>query len=194
MNIFKNLPILIVCLIMQSCSPTTSKQTAIQTSPASTSSLTTIAVQSSQTSTQVHLLSPTLSDTPSTLPFSSEDLKTIESSNVSSLVKLIEIQTQNDYAISLQWSTDSKKIHILKSNGTIEIWDIQEGNLAKTLETVRDNSYSVGWYPTKNLVAYLDKATNEVSVWDLTNNQYLFSLGMHTFPFINAQSVTWTPD
>lgn len=192
MNIFKNAMVVILYLFVQACGPSTSKQATIPLTP--TTSLTTVAIQPSQTSTSVNLSSPASSYKPSPLPFSLEDLKTIGYSNISSLVKLIEFQSQNSYAISLHWSTNSKKIHMLKSDGAIEIWDIQKGNLVKAFEPAKKNSYGVGWYPTKNLVAYSDRTTNEISVWDLTNNRYLFDLGINTFPFITAQLVTWSPD
>ncbi|HET9905101.1 MAG TPA: hypothetical protein VFQ23_00625 [Anaerolineales bacterium] len=192
MNIFKKLLVLILYLFIQACHPSTSKQATVL--PISTTPFATKDIQTSQTSTPVYLSSPTPSYSLSPLPFLSEDLNTIGSSNISSLVKLIEFQSQNSYAISIHWSTNSKQIHILRSDGAIEIWDTQKGNLVKVFEPAKKNSNGVGWYPTKNLVAYSDRITNEISVWDLTNNRYLFDLGINTFPFITAQLVTWSAD
>lgn len=135
------------------------------------------------------------SSTPSPGPISLEGLEIINPSNVFSLVNLVEIQSHNHYAISLYWAINSEKIHVLKSNGSIEIWDIQHRSLVKTFESANQNSYSIGWNPAKNLVAYVDKTTNEVFVWDLENNKFLFNLGMYTtYPFISVSNVSWSPN
>jgi WD40 repeat protein len=187
MSKLKNLLLVGLYFFVQGCQPLTVTQD-------STFSLPTEFTQTPSISTQTPL--PAIpSYTPLPKLISLENLDVINSSNISPMVNLIEIQSPNDYAISLYWDMDSKKILVLKNNATIEFWDIQNKSLIKTFESLNNNSYSIGWYPTKKLVAAVDKTTKEVTIWDLENKKNVFNLGMYTaYPFINSEGVSWSPD
>lgn len=140
---------------------------------------------------------PTLTSTPTLSPPDFENLQPINASNLSSLVVLSEFRLNtriNDYAVAVQWMPDSKEIYVLKNNGGMEVWNVEEGKRSKMFESADEDVRSIGWNPETHLVAYVNETTDEVSVWDLENNKFLFNLGSHTNPFVNSVSVSWSPD
>jgi len=182
--------VVIASFLFQACNTLISSQNEPNDSTTATFEVTVISTRT--------LSPPTSISTPSHTPTQSlinlEGLKVIDALNISGLDKISSLQSTNSYPISLYWTPDNKEIYILKSNGDIEIWDIETSRLSRKLESENNNVYSVGWRPERLLVAYTDKFTNEVSVWDLKNNAFLFNLGFHSDAFINDQSVSWSPD
>ncbi|HCR71021.1 MAG TPA: hypothetical protein DIW23_06225, partial [Anaerolineae bacterium] len=174
---------IIFCFLILSCSSSTSIVEATQTFDV--------------TSTPTEFSVTPIIYTPTLSPPDFENLQPINASNISSLVVLSEFRLNtrlDDYAVAVQWMTDSKEIYVLKNNGGMEIWNVEEGKRSKLFESADEDVRSIGWNPETHLVAYVNETTDEVSVWDLENNKFLFNLGSHTNPFVNSVSVSWSPD
>jgi len=99
---------------------------------------------------------------------------------------------------SVDWSHDGKYIVSGASDGTIKVWDPENGTCIKTIQPTTTREYSdfdsVSFCPINSnlIVSIFNK--NLLQIWDI-NGTYIANLTiMDNYPNIRFESVAWSPD
>lgn len=96
--------------------------------------------------------------------------------------------THNVYRMAL--SPDGRILASPSNDNTVRLWDVESGQLLRTLEH-EGSVICVAWSPNGKTVVTGDDGLNEVYLWDATTGQQLGVLGQHRSLVL---SVAWSPE
>ena len=110
--------------------------------------------------------------------------------------KLVNTYTEHQSQVaSIAWSPDGCKLASGDTDGTLIIWDLENGQWPQVQENLSGPSNFDGWNPIDSiywspngLLLAIGTAPNKIIIWDLNKSEKLFSLSGYT------DSVSWSPD
>src|SRR5437588_5050736 len=96
----------------------------------------------------------------------------------------------SDVVRSARWSPDGKHIASASDDGTVQVWNADNGSRILTYRGHSSLVYSAAWSPDgKHIASASDDHT--VQVWDASNGGQLFTYRGHSDDVISA---SWSPD